>query len=202
MVTGHWSADAARFDAYLTRRRAAWHRVRTTHADLLGSDLRRFYDRLLAALPRHWQADLQPRMAARADLTLLHGDAYACNFLVPRTTPGETYLLDWQSPTFDIGARDLANLCATFWTRAQRREQDREQRVLDNYHEQLANRGVAGYSMANLLDDYRRALVAWVFVPVQDAADGSALSYWRPKMDCLVAAYQDWGCDQLLGAPD
>jgi len=198
MITGHWSADDARFDAYLTRRSAAWNRVRTAHAELLGPELIAFYDRLLARLPHYWTRFLRTRMSDRRDLTMIHGDAYASNFLVPRSGIGATYLLDWQSPTFDIGALDLANLCATFWTRTQRREHDREHRVLARYHHGLLAGGVRGYDMATLYDDYRRALISWVLVPVQDAGDGSAASYWRPKMGCLAAAYQDWDCDRWI----
>ena len=35
--------------------------------------------------------------------------------------------------------------------------------------------------------------------PVQDAADGSDPSYWRPKMRCLESAVRDWSGLELLG---
>ncbi len=135
---------------------------------------------------------LQPRRDG--PLTLVHGDTYLSNFLVPATGPGTGVLLDWQSPSVDIGALDLANMCATFWTREQRR--DNEERVLRRYHATLAR---PDYPYAALLDDYKIAIANWLLVPVQDAADGSRRDYWWPKMCCLVDAFIDHRVADLFG---
>ena len=50
----------------------------------------------------------------------------------------------------------------------------------------------------DLLLDYQHGLIYWLLVPVQDASDGSRKEYWRPKMQCLVHAFQDWNCEALL----
>jgi hypothetical protein len=50
---------------------------------------------------------------------------------------------------------------------------------------------VDDYSFEDLKEDYRRALVAWVLLPVQDAAAGSDFTYWWPKMKYLLAAFDD-----------
>src|SRR5262249_29151473 len=90
--------------------------------------------------------------------------------------------------SIDIGALDLANMCATFWTRQQREQH--EEPVLRRYH---AGLGRADYSFADLLADYRLGVADWLLVPVQDAADGSAREYWWPKMSRLVDAFIDHG---------
>lgn len=137
-------------------------------------------------------------MAGRT-LTLVHGDAYFSNFLCPREDgSGLAVLLDWQAPSCGLGAADLVNLCATFWTAEQRAERHRELRVLELYHAELAAAGVRDYSFADLCFDYRLALIYWVLVPIQDARDGSKPGYWQPKMRCLIDAFRDWNCQQLL----
>lgn len=173
--------------AYVARRRAAWPRVRADWPD----GARPIYESLVDGLDRLWDNHLRRRMAG--PLTLVHGDTYLSNFLLPRDGRGRGYLLDWQSPEIDLGAYDLANLCAPFWTRAQRAVA--EERVLRRYHEAL---GVPGYSYEDLLADYRLALAYWVLVPVQDAADGSPRRYWEPKLRCLLDAYTDHHVGELL----
>jgi hypothetical protein len=132
-------------------------------------------------------------------LTLVHGDAYFANFLCPRPpATGPTYLLDWQSPEVDVGGNDLVNLCATFWTSEQRHQGQRELQILRRYYATLQAHGVSQYSWEDLRTDYQHGLIFWLLMPVQDAADGSHKDYWWPKMQCLVAAFQDWHCEELL----
>lgn len=49
-----------------------------------------------------------------------------------------------------------------------------------------------------MLLDYRHGLIYWLLVPVQDCYGGAGNEYWWPKMQCLVAAFQDWECERLL----
>ncbi len=197
-----WSRDEAEFGSYLAHRTAAWLSVARDHGSWLPAEVTGFYQRILAELPGYWERELRDRMREHRQLTLVHGDAYFANFMGPITPgAGATYLIDWQSPSFEIGAADLANLCATWWTTQQRADQDREERILGRYHERLRDCGVTGYSLGDLRADYRRALIDWVLVPVQDAADGSKVDYWWPKMQCLMAAFRDWNCEDMLSPP-
>jgi hypothetical protein len=190
--------DREQWPAYLDRRRRSWARVRASNDDL-PSTVSRFFEWLLATLPVYWERDLERRTSDGRALTLVHGDSYFSNFLCPRAHDrDDVYLVDWQSPGIDIGALDLVNLIATFRTREQRLVGDWERRLLSRYHEGLSAAGVADYSLEDLHDDYRRALVTWVLIPVQDAADGSAESYWWPKMQHLLDAFEDWECARLL----
>lgn len=200
-VVGYWSRDADRFAQYLQKRTAAWNRLMAAEGAWFPADLRALYERVLAQLPAHWERLLAPRFRASKHLTLIHGDAYFANFLCPRQPgAGPTYLLDWQSPGFDLGGYDLVNLCATFWTPEQRHEDQRELATLRRYHATLQAHGVRDYPWEDLVTDYQLGLIFWLLIPVQDGADGSRTSYWWPKMQCLVAAFRDWHCETLLEA--
>jgi thiamine kinase-like enzyme len=198
-AVGYWSRTRERFERYAERRNASWRRVLAQEDAWLPEDVRALYEQVLAQLPDHWERYLEPRFRTGRHLTLTHGDAYFANFLCPDPpASGPTYLLDWQSPSFDIGGYDLANLCATFWTPEQRHAEQREQAVLRRYHATLRAHGVNDYTWEDLLTDYRHGLIFWLLMPVQDAADGSRKDYWWPKMQCLVAAFRDWRCAELL----
>jgi hypothetical protein len=57
---------------------------------------------------------------------------------------------------------------------------------------------VRDFSWDDLLADYRDGLVFWMLMPIQDAGDGAEPGYWIPKMQCLVQAFEDWGCRELV----
>jgi|SRR5947209_18997710 len=126
------------------------------------------------------------------------GDCYLTQFLYPKDGKGVTYLVDWQGGWADISSIDLVRLLPAFWTPEQRREGDRERRLLDRYLAILGACGVTGYGWEQLSYDYRLLLIYMVLHPVWDAVVGTSRSYWWPTMTCLTSAYQDWQCEQLL----
>ncbi|WP_161606118.1 phosphotransferase [Microlunatus speluncae] len=195
---GYWSEDGEGFARFAERRRTSWRTLRSANEDWLPASVVERCERIVDGLSAYWTRRLQPRVAERRRLTLVHGDAYFSNFLCPIRAGGTASLIDWQDPCFDLGAVDLANLIATFWTREQRQEDDRERRLLARFHRTLVDHGVAGYSYEMLLEDYRLGLVYWLLVPFQDAHDGSSADYWWPKLQCLLAAFEDWDCDELV----
>jgi thiamine kinase-like enzyme len=198
-VVGYWSRDAERFRLYGERRLAAWGRLLANQSGGLPRDVQQLYTDVLDRLERHWARFLEPRFRTFSNLSLVHGDAFFPNFLTPQPgADGATYLIDWQSPAVDIAGYDLVNLLATFWTREQRHEAQREHRILEHYHRTLVASGVEGYSWDDLVLDYRAGLIFWLLMPVQDGGDGAPRSYWWPKMQCLIAAWEDWQCAELL----
>jgi hypothetical protein len=193
---GSWFRDPERAAAYSARRRAAsasvdWNLVKPEDAELCAQ--------VLAQAEAHARVHLIPRLAARRNLTLTHGDAYFANFLCAREGT-DAYLVDWQSPEVDHPGTDLALLLASFWTPRQRHEQSRELRCLQLYHQTLYDNGVPDYTWQDLVTDYQAGLLYWLLVPLQDAADGSPPSYWLPKLSCLADAARDWQCLDLLPA--
>jgi hypothetical protein len=199
---GRWCSDEQHFAAEIERCRDAWQALLTHEGDWFPSALKAIYEAILNGLMRLWRSYLQPRLATFSHLTLTHGDAYLANFLCPREgqvgNSYPSYLIDWQSPEVYRGASDLATMCATFWTRDQRAEGEREVNVLRQYHRTLQENGVSGYAWDELATDYRLSIVDWLLVPLQDRLEGSAKSYWWPKMQCLAHAFEDWHCADLF----
>jgi hypothetical protein len=120
---------------------------------------------------------------------------HLANFLCPDDPSAglPTYLIDWQGHFPYLGASDLVNLIATFWTREQRRDDGLEEWVLRLYLEGLQRAGVERYAWQDLRRDYRLAIAEWLLVPLQDRAEGAARDYWRPKLLCLAGAFEDLG---------
>lgn len=201
LVVGYWLRNAERFGLYLERRQRSWDSLIADEHDWFPTDLRLLYEALLARLPAYWEQYLAPRFAPLTHLTVMHGDSYFANFLSPKPgQSGATYLLDWQSPSVGLAGYDLVNLLATFWTPTQRHSENREQALLQRYYDTLCANGVKDYAWEELLMDYRHGLIFWLLMPVQDRYGGAGKDYWCPKMQCLVAAFRDWGCEALLAA--
>lgn len=196
---GAWCSDEQHFAAETERRRRVWEALIADEADWFPHDLKVMYETILQQLPHLWRRYFQPRLATFSHLTLTHGDGYLANFLCPKEgQSGESYLIDWQSPEVYVGASDLVTMCATFWTREQRAEDGRERKVLEHYHRILQEHGVSGYAWGDLVRDYQYALVDWLLVPLQDRFEGSAKSYWWPKIQCLAQAFEDWNVSELF----
>jgi thiamine kinase-like enzyme len=197
---GYWTSNAERFAMYLQRRKTSWDDLLAQEGSWFPGDLRELYEQVFEHLPGYWQRHLASRFRTKTNLTLIHGDAYFSNFLYPKQPgAGPTYLLDWQSPTFDLAGYDLVNLIATFWTPARRQEDGREQKILRRYYAALQTYGVQHYSWEELLTDYKHGLIFWLLMPVQDRYGGAGKSYWWPKMQCLVGAFRDWDSQEMLG---
>jgi hypothetical protein len=187
-----WYSDAKAFTAHVKRRRADWASFIAREGHWFPADLRAFYEQALARLQLLWAHGLGERITQGRGLTLTHGDCYLTQFLCPR--PGvaaPTYLVDFQSTSADLIGGDLVHMLAFWWTREQRRGGDRELRALRRYHTSLQANGVGDYTWDDLFADYRLALTLMLFYPIWDATNGSAQSYWLPKLRNIVAAYQD-----------
>ncbi|HEY3081778.1 MAG TPA: hypothetical protein VGM69_17945 [Chloroflexota bacterium] len=158
----------------------------------------RLCERALADLPALWEDRYGRRFGDRRGLTVVNGDCYFTQFLCPRAPgPDPTYLVDFQEASVHLPAEDLVFMLATFWTREQRREGDREMRALRRYLSRLQERGVNGYGRDQLLDDYRVSIVYMLFRTIWDQTNGSSESYWRPKLACVTASFQDHDCAGL-----
>lgn len=196
---GWWFTECWPADRYEEHLQSLWQPFLAREGHLIPDDWRRIYELTLTEIRPFWARYLEPRFQSGHNLTLGHGDSYLANFLCPRIPgSGPTYLLDWQSPRVDIGTLDLVNLCATFWTSEQRREEQREERMLRRYHDNLLARGIPDFAWPDLLTDYQIALIDWIFYPVWDSNNGSAPTYWQPKMRCLLEAFRDWRCEEVL----
>ncbi len=195
-----WYRHEADHRRHVARREREWAQFRGSVGAELSADLHALYERALAALPRLWDRYLARRVTALRQITLSNGDCYLAQFLCPLvpSPPRQTYLIDWQAASANLAAYDLIYLMPTFWTPAQRRESDREMRLLRRYHGALESHGVRRYALEDLLVDYRLMLAYMVFDPIWDQTSGASPTYWWPKLRCLTAAYTDLDCDGLL----
>ena len=193
-LTERYRNEAAH-NAWWDKHRRDYEAFTKAHGQTLSDEVRGIYETALEHYPKLWRY-LEPRSRTRSGLTLTHNDCYLTQFLCPETGPAPTYLVDFQDACTDFAARDLVYLMATFWTREQRQRYERG--VLKHYHSLLIDAGVRDYTLAALHQDYRLMLIDMIFHPIWDTTYGADPDYWRLKLECLTAAYQDWRCDELF----
>ncbi len=195
-----WYCDLAAYEAHIERREGEWARFIATVGDSLPADLHAVYSRTLAGMHGLWGSYLEPRVTGFRGVTLSHGDCYLTQFLCPRdpSSGGCTYVVDFQDVSGNFGPYDLSYLIPTYWGPEQRAEGRREERLLRRYLHTLKDAGVEHYGWDDLLTDYKLMVTLMLFDPVFNQVSGSPESVWRPKMQCLAAAYRDLGCRELL----
>lgn len=133
------------------------------YARLVPLFLQRFGPRLPASLREVTEAlaphygTLRTRLQA-APTTLIHGDLHLDNIFFPAFAQlAEVRIIDWQSVARGRAVIDLAPFLSGSFTDGSPRET--ELALLRRYHAVLAAEGVRTYSFAQLLDDYRLALL-------------------------------------------
>lgn len=188
--------NAAAFEAWWDRHRRDYEQFAQAHGEAVPGDVHAMYQGALENYRRLWQRYVEPRSRDLANLTVTHNDCYLLQFLCPHSGGAAPYLVDFQSACTDFAARDLVYLMATFWTREQRAQYERD--ALVQYHQALLARGVTGFELDQLFEDYRLMLIDMIFHPVWDTTYGADPAYWQPKLKCLTDAYRDWRCDELF----
>jgi hypothetical protein len=149
------------------------------------------YARLVAAAPRLWARWCDP-----SHPTLVHGDAHFWNFLYSHTEQTQpTYILDWQQQHVDWGVSDLAYLLVL---RYPHRTFANEYAFVQRYHQALLRHGVANYAWERCWQDYRRAVVEQLLVPLQWYHDGLPDALWQLFVPRSLAAYRDLNGEEFL----
>ncbi len=162
--------------------------------DRLSTERRRVYELVLDRYPNI----LVQRMAQRHTLTLVHNDAHAGNFLLPRIPSQSTYLIDWQQWDIHTGLHDVAYLIALFWY-PERRERF-EQWAVRHYHEQLCESGVNGFDWQSCWNDYRLQAIENLFVPFWAwffQKKDWGFHRWH-QLEKAMLAFIDLHCDEIL----
>lgn len=95
-------------------------------------------------------------LTAQERYCLLHGD-FRCDNLLFDPTTGAVTVVDWQTLSVGLPARDLAYFLATSLLPGCRREHERD--LVAAYHAALITHGVAGYSFAQCWSDYRLGML-------------------------------------------
>ncbi|GAC1633540.1 MAG: phosphotransferase [Ktedonobacteraceae bacterium] len=191
--------DEEHFRDYCLEIDQNWQSCLAAEGNWLPQDVVYDIGEMTRLLPGIWERYLAKRFPTRHQLTFLHTDAYLANFLVPRTDEaGIVYMMDWQLPYIGIGAFDLVIMCASFWTSAQRQENEREETMLRLYLATLHAHGVTNYTWDQLLEDYRLMIIIFLQMAIWDQTNGSSRDYWWPKLQCLLSAARDLDCRSLL----
>jgi thiamine kinase-like enzyme len=160
--------------------------------DRLPAERRAFYDRLIDRT-----APLSARYHSHRNMTIVHGDAHAWNFLLPKEgTVTGVKLFDWDSWRPDYGTDDLSYLMALHWYPDLRRA--RESHLLDVYHAELLAHGVGGYDRQALQDDYRLSVLWQTMTPVWQHAGNVPSWIWWSHLARIHLAADDLGCRELL----
>ena len=168
-------------------------------ADFLGDRLsaarKNLYERVLSSWPF---ARYSERVSDRRNITLIHGDAHAWNFLYPRN-PGHdrVRIIDWHEWGISLGTNDLAEMMVLWWHPERRARL--EEALLRRYHRQLMTHGVEGYDWEQCWDDYRLSAFRILLYPVWMYAEGRPTALWLPILERGMLAFQDLGCIDLLG---
>jgi len=72
-------------------------------------------------------------------------------------------------------------------------------RLLDSFHDELKARGVQGYDLRALCDDYRLSVLWLIATPVWQHAHGIPPVIWWNNFERAHLAAEDLGCLELLG---
>lgn len=164
--------------------------------DRLSTERRRIYEAILT----QYAEVLIRRLAEHGTLTLVHDDAHAGNFLLPREAEGQrVYLVDWQQWGVQVGLHDVAYLIALFWYPERRARM--EQSVVREYHSRLRQYGVERYAWEACWDDYRLQAIGNLLVPFWawvNAREQWGFHRWH-QLEKAMLAYDDLGCAELLG---
>jgi hypothetical protein len=159
--------------------------------DRLSPERRGLYERFIDNASR-----LLDRYHTRRNLSLVHGDAHAWNFFLPRDGGNDVRLFDWDAWRIGLASNDLAYLMATHWYPERRQRMERS--LLDRYHANLSAHGVRGYDRRALQDDYRLAVLWQITTPVwQEAIDLPPVIWWS-HLERIMLAVDDLGCRDLL----
>ncbi|WP_067650031.1 phosphotransferase family protein [Nocardia harenae] len=146
---------------------------------------------LVAELTEPWLLYAPDRFA------VLHGDFRVDNLLFH---PGGTRVtvVDWQTVSVGLPARDLAYFLGTSLLPPVRAARERE--LVAHYHRELTGYGVTGYTAETCWQDYR---VGMLQIPVLTAL-GFAFAAATDRGDDMIATMLDRGCRAIreLGTLD
>jgi thiamine kinase-like enzyme len=168
------------------------HAFQTFLGDALSDERRALYRRVLNALPHLFQ-----RLSVVRGMAIVHDDIHIGNFLYPHDAIQERLrMIDWQTWTIDVAAKDLAHMMAYFWFPERRARF--EVRLLQFYHARLQHYGITSYAWEHLFNDYRFCVIRKLFHPAWQWESGDNASKWWFHLERITLAYHDLHCDELV----
>ena len=132
--------------------------------------------------------------------SMIHGDYRLDNLLF--SPDGRVRAVDWQTLAVGLPARDLAYVIGTSLPPGDRRAA--EASLVEGYWQELARRGVAGYSAAECFEDYRLGMLQAPFIAVLGLAVGTPSERGDAMFAAMIArscaAIRDLGTIELAAA--
>ena len=187
---GAWP-DPADADQYLKGISDRFKAFSDRLGDRLPRERRDLYARLIDAAPR-----LLPRIYARRNLTVVHGDAHVWNNFLPRDGGDDVRFFDWDAWRIGVATSDLAYMMATHWYPERRSRLERS--LLDRYHATLVAHGVRDYDRRALNDDYRLSVLWQLTIPLWQSSIELPPVIWWSHLERICLAVDDLGCRELL----
>ncbi len=136
-----------------------------------------------------WPDLFATRIEDSRALTLIHGDFTPGNQLIPFNEKNPLLIFDWEVCTRGIGAYDLAY----FFQKAIPIDEvggQIERDMISRYHNGLLQAGVTHYSLSDCFEDYRLAIIASLFYPIEKKL---LLSLAQG-----IQMFETWHCAELL----
>ena len=183
--------DAAALATLTVEHRERFARFAAALGDRLWPAARAIYARVDGARDR-----LITPARLYANYTIGHGDAHVWNLLYPKDAAGGIRLIDWDTWRIGRAAADLAYTMAVHWYPERRARL--EAPLLERYHAGLSARGVTGYSLERLWEDYRLSVIGHLAIPVWQQTLGLPAAIWWSHLNRLVSAFEDLDCASLL----
>lgn len=179
-----WLESESTFARYVDRSRAELESLKRASGARVSERALTVTEHTLRRLHQHETIRMRHRAASARSLTLVHGDCYLSNWLLPRAgVEAGAVAVDFQQVHVDTPGEDLAFLLGALLTPEQRVRL--EARCLQRY---LATLNRPDYRRPDLLEDYRWGLEQMVARTVWDHSHGTPEWYWRPKLERVTAA--------------
>jgi hypothetical protein len=198
LETFEWAVDGRDSNVWHDRQTAyvaSWDKFCDSWGDLVEPGVREIAE---AFGPKITEVMTVPEGAA---VTLTHGDTHPGNlFLFDDVAKPGVRVIDWQRTAVQQGVWDVGNFFV-FSLKPEDRRQE-EMRLLERYLAGLQAGGVDDYTMEDLVEDYRRALL---YPIIRMVPMGSKLSPGIPgardaarKVFPKLIALEDWNCGDLF----
>ncbi len=157
----------------------------------LSAKRRQLYEKVLSSMPLPM---LTKRLNSRQQVTLIHGDSHAQNYMLPRDA-GRVYLIDCADWRIQIPMADIAFLIALeFYPELRRRI---EKPLVEYYHERLLEHGIQGYTWDQCWLDYRLATFQCLLMPIFWYS-WSPPKFWWHSLEKVINAFEDLYYEELL----
>lgn len=181
-IRGEWAVRADQLPEFLRRL-----------SDWLTPEWEAAYERVFRGFPEPLIQRLE-----EGNLTLIHGDTHAANFLVPHDpASSDVRVIDWMTYHRWFGVRDVAYLMTKWWRPRVRRLMERD--LVERYHAGLVEHGVAGYDLTACWHDYRLTVIETVLHTVAIPIPWEMAWLWYPAFEQTMSAFEDLNCGELLG---